>query len=403
MMFFNCFTLFIIHCFHLTPTSKTPTISKLGIHSRPPAIRDLIINDSPMAKMSEEVKGKLKAAETAIDQIRQKYGDGSIMKFSDARAMVVDTVPTGSISLDIALGVRGVPRGRVIEIFGPESSGKTTLAQHIIAEVQKKNGIAAFIDAEHALDPDYARKIGVDVDNLLISQPDTGEQALEILETLVRSNAVDIVVVDSVAALVPKAEIEGEMGDSHMGLQARLMSQALRKLTGIVSKTNTIVVFINQTRQKIGIVFGNPETTTGGTALKFYSSVRIEIRRAAQIKQGEKIIGNRVKVKVVKNKVAAPFRTTEFDIMYNEGISVPGDMLDTAVYYKVVHKSGNSYSFGEEKLGVGREKVKVFLKENPHLVKQIEEKIWEAIERGEAPDQEQGKPGKDTETDNDTP
>ncbi|HYE60318.1 MAG TPA: recombinase RecA [Candidatus Kapabacteria bacterium] len=343
--------------------------------------------------LTEEQQGKFKAAETAIEQIKQKYGDGAIMKFGEARAMQVDTVPTGSVSLDIALGVKGVPRGRVIEIFGPEASGKTTLAQHIIAEVQKQGGIAAFIDAEHALDPDYAKKIGVDVNNLLISQPDTGEQALEILETLVRSNAVDVVVVDSVAALVPKAEIEGEMGEQHMGLQARLMSQALRKLTGIVSKSKTVVIFINQIRLKIGVFFGNPETTTGGTALKFYSSVRIEIRRAAQIKQGDKVIGNRVKVKIVKNKVAAPFRTTEFDIMYNEGISVAGDLLDTGVLYKVVQKSGNSYKFNEEMIGVGREKAKMALKENPKLLKEISKKLWEAVERGDAPDEESGKAG----------
>ena len=334
-------------------------------------------------------------AETAIAQIKERFGDNAIMRFGEAKAMKVDAVSTGSISLDIALGVGGVPRGRVIEIFGPEASGKTTLAQHIIAEVQKLGGIAAFIDAEHALDPDYARKIGVDVDNLLISQPDTGEQALEILETLVRSNAVDVVVVDSVAALVPKAEIEGEMGDSHMGLQARLMSQALRKLTGIVSKTKTVTIFINQIRHKIGVFFGNPETTTGGMALKFYSSVRIEVRRAAQIKQGERIIGNRVKAKVVKNKVAAPFRTTEFDIMYNEGISVSGDLLDTGVIHKIVTKLGNSYTFGEEKLGVGREKAKQYLRENPKLMKEISEKIWEAVEKGEAPDEEAGVAGAD--------
>ncbi len=344
-------------------------------------------------KQTEEQQGKLRATQTAIDQIKQKFGDNSIMKFGEARTSDVDAVPTGSISLDIALGVGGMPRGRIIEVFGPEASGKTTLAQHIIAEVQKQGGIAAFIDAEHALDPDYARKIGVDVDNLFISQPDTGEQALEILETLVRSNGVDVVVVDSVAALVPKAEIEGEMGDSHMGLQARLMSQALRKLTGIVSKTHTVVIFINQIRQKIGVFFGNPETTTGGNALKFYCSVRVEVRRSAQIKQGEKIIGNRVKVKVVKNKVAAPFRTTEFDIMYNEGISLAGDLLDTGVAHKVIAKSGNSYSFGEEKLGVGREKVKEYLKSDPKLMKKIEEKIWEVVERGEAPEEEKAKPG----------
>ncbi len=344
-------------------------------------------------KILEEQKEKLRAAETAIGQIRERYGENAIMTFGEAKTMEVDAVSTGSISLDIALGVGGVPRGRVIEIFGPEASGKTTLAQHIIAEVQKLGGIAAFIDAEHALDPDYAKKIGVDINAMLISQPDTGEQALEILETLVRSNAVDVAVVDSVAALVPKAEIEGEMGDSHMGLQARLMSQALRKLTGIVSKTKTVVVFINQTRLKIGVFFGNPETTTGGTALKFYSSVRIEVRRSAQLKQGEKIVGNRVKVKVVKNKVAAPFRTCEFDIMYNEGISVSGDLLDTGVLHRIVTKMGNSYSFGEEKLGVGREKAKEYLKQNPELMKKIKERVLEAIEKGEAPEEEKENPG----------
>ncbi|MEK7623072.1 MAG: recombinase RecA [Patescibacteria group bacterium] len=352
-----------------------------------------------MPKTSAEQQAKFKAAESAIDQIKEKYGANAIMKFGEAQAADVDAVSTGSLSLDIALGVGGVPRGRIIEVFGPEASGKTTLAQHIISEVQKLGGIAAFIDAEHALDPDYARKIGVDVDNLLISQPDTGEQALEILETLVRSNAVDVVVVDSVAALVPKAEIEGEMGESHMGLQARLMSQALRKLTGIVSKTKTVVIFINQIRHKIGVFFGNPETTTGGNALKFYSSVRIEVRRSAQIKQGERIIGNRVKVKVVKNKVAAPFRTTEFDIMYNEGISVSGDALDTGVLHRVVNKSGNSYSFGEEKLGVGREKAKQYLRENPKLLEMIRKQVWEAVERGEAPEEETGEAGKDAQAD----
>lgn len=312
------------------------------------------------------------------------------MKFGESKTMQVDAVPTGCLSLDIALGVGGVPRGRVIEIYGPEASGKTTLAQHIVAEVQKLGGIAAFVDAEHALDPDYARKIGVKVDELLISQPDTGEQALEIVETLVRSNAVDVIVVDSVAALVPKAEIEGDMGDSHMGLQARLMSQALRKLTGIISKSKTVVIFINQIRMKIGIVFGNPETTTGGMALKFYSSVRIEVRRAAQIKQGDKIIGNRVKAKVVKNKVAAPFQTCEFDIMYNEGISVSGDILDNGVVYKVINKSGNSYSYGDEKLGVGREAAKRYLKENPKTLKAVSKTVWEIVEKGGAPAEEDG-------------
>ncbi len=324
----------------------------------------------------------MKAAQNAIEQIKSKFGEGAIMKFGESRIMEVDTVPTGCLSLDIALGVRGVPRGRIIEIYGPEASGKTTLAQHIVSEVQKQGGIAAFVDAEHALDPDYAKKIGIKIDELLISQPDTGEQALEIVETLVRSNAVDVIVVDSVAALVPKAEIEGDMGDSHMGLQARLMSQALRKLTGIISKSKTVVIFINQTRMKIGVYFGNPETTTGGTALKFYSSVRIEVRRSAQIKQGDRIIGNRVKVKIVKNKVAPPFTTTEFDIMYNEGISLSGDTLDTATAYKIIDKKGNSYIFGEEKLGVGRENAKAYLKANPKLLNKIRELTFKVAEDG---------------------
>ena len=306
------------------------------------------------------------------------------MKLGQAERMLVDAVSTGCLSIDIALGVGGVPRGRIVEIFGPEASGKTTLAQHIVAEVQRLGGLAAFVDAEHALDPEYARKIGVNVDEMLISQPDTGEQALDIVETLVRSNAVDVVVVDSVAALVPKAEIEGEMGQQHMGLQARLMSQALRKLAGITSKSNTIVIFINQVRHKIGVFFGNPETTTGGNALKFYSSVRIEVRRSAQIKQGDQIIGNQVKVKIVKNKVAAPFKTTVIDIMYNEGIAVEGDLLDTGVLHGVVTKSGNSYAFGEEKLGVGREKARMYLRnENPKLVPKIKKAIWEEIEKQE--------------------
>jgi len=333
-------------------------------------------------------KIKTKAAEEAIEQIKTRFGDGAIMKLGEAKKVNVDSVPTGCLSLDLALGVGGVPRGRIIEIYGPESSGKTTLAQHIVAEVQKLGGIAAFVDAEHALDPDYAKKIGVKIDDLLISQPDTGEQALEIVETLVRSNGVDVIVVDSVAALTPKAEIEGNMGDSHMGLQARLMSQALRKLTAIISKSNTIVVFINQTRMKIGVYFGNPETTTGGMALKFYCSVRIEVRRSAQIKQGDKIIGNRVKVKVVKNKVAAPFQTTEFDIMYNEGISISGDILDTGVEKEVIKKSGNSYSFNEEKLGVGRENAKRFLKENPKITQAIKKAIIEKINNGNKDEKE---------------
>ncbi|MBA3047951.1 recombinase RecA [Patescibacteria group bacterium] len=323
------------------------------------------------------------AAMSAVEQIKTRFGEGAIMKFGESRKVDVDAVPTGCLSIDIALGIGGVPRGRIIEIFGPEASGKTTLAQHIVAEVQKLGGIAAFIDAEHALDPDYAKIIGVDVKEMLISQPDTGEQALEILETLVRSNAVDVVVVDSVAALVPRKEIEGDMGDSHMGLQARLMSQALRKLTGVVSKSKTVVIFINQIRHKIGVFFGNPEVTTGGNALKFYSSVRIEVRRSAQIKQGDRIIGNRVKTKIVKNKVAAPFKTCEFDIMYNEGISISGDLLDTGTVYGVVSKSGNSYSYGDIKLGVGRENAKRFLRADKKLMKEIRKKIMSEVKARE--------------------
>ena len=334
-------------------------------------------------KDKSESSEKMLAAQSAVEQIKTKFGDGAIMRFGDAVKSDVDAVPTGCLSLDIALGINGVPRGRVIEIFGPEASGKTTLAQHVIAEVQKLGGIAAFIDAEHALDPEYASRIGINIKELLISQPDTGEQALEILETVVRSNAVDVVVVDSVAALVPQKEIEGDMGDSHMGLQARLMSQALRKLTGIISKTKTVVIFINQIRMKIGVFFGNPETTTGGTALKFYSSVRIEVRRAAQIKQGDKIIGNRVKCKVVKNKVAAPFRACEFDIMYNEGISLSGDLLDTGVFYNVVSKSGNSYSYGDIKLGVGRENAKRFLRADKKLMKEIRKRVLSEVKARE--------------------
>jgi recombination protein RecA len=320
---------------------------------------------------------KKEAVDTAINQIKGKFGEGAIMKFGESRRSDVDVIPTGCLSLDIALGILGVPRGRIIEIFGPEASGKTTLAQHIVAEVQKKGGLAAFVDAEHALDPEYAKKIGVNVNELLISQPDTGEQALEIVETLTRSNAVDVIVVDSVAALVPQKEIDGEMGDQHMGLQARLMSQALRKLTGVVSKSKTVIIFINQIRNKIGVFFGNPETTTGGNALKFYSSIRIEVRRSAQIKQGDKSIGNRVKAKVVKNKVAAPFQTTEFDIMYNEGISLAGDLLDIGTEYGAIKKAGNSYSFGEEKLGVGRENAKKVMRGDKNLMKKIKDKILE--------------------------
>jgi len=319
------------------------------------------------------------AAMSAITQIRNKFGEGAIMKFGDVPKTNVDVVSTGCLSLDIATGIGGVPRGRIIEIYGPESSGKTTLAQHIVAEVQKVGGIAAFVDAEHALDPEYATKIGVNIKEMLLSQPDSGEQALEIVETLVRSNAVDVIVIDSVAALVPQKEIEGDMGDQHMGLQARLMSQALRKLTAVIAKTKTVVIFINQIRNKIGVFFGSPETTTGGNALKFYASMRMEIRRAAQIKQGEKIIGNRVKVKVVKNKVAAPFRACEFDIMYNEGISVSGDLVDLGVDYNVIKKSGNSYTFKEIKLGVGREIAKRAIKDDKKLEAEIRKAILIAI------------------------
>ncbi len=326
---------------------------------------------------------KFKATNEAIDQIRQRFGEGSIMRLGDAKAMEVDAIPTGCLSIDIALGIGGVPRGRIIEIYGPESSGKTTLAQHIVAEAQKMGGVAAFVDAEHALDPEYAKKIGVNIDELFISQPDTGEQALEIVETLVRSSAVDVIVVDSVAALTRKAEIEREMGATHVGLQARLMSQALRKLAGIVSKSKTTVIFINQIRMKIGVMFGNPETTTGGNALKFYSSIRIEIRRSAQIKQGEKIVGNRVKVKVVKNKVAPPFQSCEFDIMYNEGISAAGDLLDTGVLFGVIEKAGNTHSFGDVKLGVGKEASKQFLRDNAKVFKEVDKAVREKVKAGD--------------------
>ncbi|MEK7655335.1 MAG: recombinase RecA [Patescibacteria group bacterium] len=324
-------------------------------------------------KQQDEQANRRDAAAEAMAQIKERFGEGSIMRLGEARKMEVDAISTGCLSLDLMLGIMGVPRGRVVEIYGPESSGKTTLAQHIVAEVQKIGGIAAFVDAEHALDPEYARKIGVKLDELLISQPDNGEQALDIVETLVRSNAVDVIVIDSVAALTPKAELEGEMGDTHVGLQARLMSQALRKLTAVIARSKATVIFINQIRHKIGVFYGNPETTTGGLALKFYSSVRIEVRRSAQIKIGERIIGNRVKAKAVKNKVAAPFRTCEFDIMYNEGISLPGDLLDTGTELGVIKKSGNSYSYGEEKLGMGRENAKTTLRERPDLFKVIRE------------------------------
>lgn len=331
----------------------------------------------------EDKSRRAEAALNAIEQIRTRFGEGAIMKFGDVPKTNVDAIPTGCLSLDIATGVGGVPRGRIIEVYGPESSGKTTLAQHIVSEVQKAGGIAAFVDAEHALDPEYAAKIGVNVKEMLLSQPDSGEQALEIVETLVRSNAVDVIVVDSVAALVPQKEIEGEMGDQHMGLQARLMSQALRKLTAVIAKTKTVVIFINQIRNKIGVFFGNPETTTGGNALKFYCSMRVEVRKAAQIKQGEKIIGNRVKVKIVKNKVAAPFRTCEFDIMYNEGISVAGDLVDLGVEYGTIKKNGNSYSFGDVKLGTGRETAKKTIKDDKKLATEIRKAILAEVKSKE--------------------
>ncbi len=329
---------------------------------------------------AKEDTGKGKALGLALDQIEKQFGKGSIMKLGESYNSQVETTPTGSISLDMALG-GGIPRGRIVEIYGPESSGKTTLTLHAIAEIQKAGGTAAFIDAEHALDPSYAKRIGVDVDNLLLSQPDNGEQALEITETLVRSNAVDVVVVDSVAALVPRAEIEGDMGDSHMGLQARLMSQALRKLTGVINRSKTTVIFINQIRMKIGVMFGNPETTTGGNALKFYASVRMDIRRIGQIKQGEEIIGNRTRVKVVKNKIAPPFRQAEFDIMYNQGISKSGDVLDLAVEQEVVEKAGAWFAYGDEKIGQGREAAKKYLEDNPKIMEKITKQVLETARK----------------------
>lgn len=335
------------------------------------------------SKVPKEVKqkasdseGRKKALSLAVDQIEKQFGKGSIMNLDGGNKIDVETIPTGSVSLDIALG-GGIPKGRIVEIYGPESSGKTTLTLHAVAEVQKAGGTAAFVDAEHALDPAYAKRLGVDIENLLVSQPDSGEQALEIVETLVRSNAVDIVVVDSVAALVPQAEIEGDMGDSHMGLQARLMSQALRKLTGIINRSKCTVVFINQLRMKIGVMFGNPETTTGGNALKFYASVRLDIRRTSQIKTGEEIIGNRVRVKVVKNKIAPPFRQAEFDIMYNHGISKEGDLLDLATERGIVEKAGAWFAYEGENIAQGREAAKQYLKDNPKVLNEIDKKVRE--------------------------
>src|SRR2546429_1051871 len=330
----------------------------------------------PIERDERQERERLKAVELAVGQIEKQFGKGSIMRLGQKGAIQpIEAIPTGAISIDYALGVGGVPRGRVVEIFGPESSGKTTLALQVIAEAQKLGGMAAFVDAEHALDASYAQKLGVDVDNLVVSQPDNGEQALEIVEVLIRSNGVDVVVVDSVAALVPKAEIEGEMGDAQMGLQARLMSQALRKLTGAVSKSKTCLIFINQLREKIGVMFGNPETTTGGRALKFYASVRIDIRRIASIKDGDMVIGGRTRVKIVKNKVAPPFREAEFDVMYGEGISRTGDLLDLAVDNRIVEKSGAWFAFGGERVGQGRENAKQFLKEHPDVFQAIEDRV----------------------------
>ena len=326
------------------------------------------------------IDDKRKALDAAIAQIEKQYGKGSVMKLGDSNAnMNIDVIPTGSLSLDIALGLGGVPRGRIIEVFGPESSGKTTVALHIVAEIQKRGGIAGFIDAEHALDPTYAKNIGVDIDNLYISQPDCGEQALDITETMVRSGAVDVVIVDSVAALVPKAEIDGEMGDSHMGLHARLMSQALRKLTAVVSKTNCVVIFINQLREKVGVVFGNPEVTTGGRALKFYASVRLDVRRIDTLRQGGEIVGNRTRVKIVKNKVAPPFKEAEFDIVFGKGISKVGDILDLAVANDIVDKSGAWYAYNGNKIGQGRENAKAYLENNTAICDEIEQKVREAV------------------------
>ena len=334
---------------------------------------------------------KLKALDAALSQIEKQHGKGSVMKLGDSsNNMNIETVPTGSISLDIALGLGGVPKGRIIEIYGPESSGKTTVALHMVAEVQKRGGIAGFIDAEHALDPVYAKNIGVDIDNLYISQPDNGEQALEITETMVRSGAVDIVVVDSVAALVPKAEIDGDMGDSHVGLQARLMSQALRKLTAVISKSNCTVIFINQLREKVGIMFGNPETTTGGRALKFYSSVRLDVRRIESLKQAGEVIGNRTRVKVVKNKIAPPFKEAEFDIMFGEGISKAGDLLDLAANIDVINKSGAWYAYNGEKIGQGRENAKNFLKQNPDIMADVEAAVRKHYQLDGAPEENAG-------------
>ena len=354
------------------PCSNAPVQFQKGM-------RRMAVKEEEKVSVSDE---RQKALKLAIDKIEKDFGKGSIMKLGDKPSVSVETIPTGALALDIALGVGGIPRGRIIEVYGPESSGKTTLAQHIVAECQKKGGIAAFVDAEHALDPEYARNLGVNIDELLISQPDTGEQALDITEELVRSGAVDVIVVDSVAALVPKAEIEGTMEDQQMGLQARLMSKALRKLTGIIGKTNTTVIFINQLRQKIGVMYGNPETTTGGNALKYYASVRMEIKRVEGLKGDGEDIGNHVRVRILKNKVAPPFRTAEFDIIFGKGICKIGNILDVAVNFDIVKKSGSWFSYGEEKLGQGRDKAKEYLAENPAMLAEIEKLIREKLAEG---------------------
>ena len=341
----------------------------------------MFVTEEKMVKNKDE---KEKALDAALSQIHKQFGQGSIMKLGDDKMQLnIEAISTGSISLDLATGIGGVPKGRIIEIYGPESSGKTTLALHIIAEAQKKDGKAAFIDAEHALDPEYSKNLGVDIDELLVAQPDTGEQALEICEMLVRSGALDVVVVDSVAALVPKSEIEGEMGDSHVGLQARLMSQALRKLAGAINKSKTVVVFINQLREKVGVIYGNPEVTTGGRALKFYSSMRFDVRRVETIKQGDQMLGNRVRVKIVKNKVAPPFRQAEFDIMYGEGISKVGDVMDSAVDLDIIDKAGSWYSFEGTRIGQGRENVKNYLKEHPEVLEQVEKRLMDTLAKDE--------------------
>ena len=351
--------------------------------------------------MEKQNSEKLKALEVALGQIEKQFGKGSIMKLGDFQAMNVEAIPTGALSLDIALGIGGIPRGRIVEVYGPESSGKTTLALHMIAEAQKLGGEAAFIDAEHALDPVYAKHLGVDIDNLIVSQPDTGEQALEIAEALVRSGALDVIVIDSVAALVPKAEIDGDMGDSHIGLQARLMSQALRKLAGAINKSKCVIVFINQLREKVGVMFGNPETTAGGRALKYYASVRLDIRKIENIKQDGEVVGNRARVKVVKNKVAPPFREAEFDIVYGKGISKEGNILDIAVNLDIIEKSGSWFGYNGDRIAQGRENVKKYLQENPEVAKEIEEKIRakfsEAFEKSLGDNEEQEKEEKETE------